>query len=371
MYYVASPPLLTKGASAIHIFKMCNAFSKLGCEVTLLIPPYDKNVDTFKYYNVEQNFKIRSLLSTKNKLRQIIHGITSAMFLINKKKDIDIIITRNIIFAFLSTLFFKIPTIYDAHHPPVNMAAQLMLYLFKDSDYLVKITTNSQGLAKIYLKNKVSSYKLKVAHNGVDLDNLKVIPKNKARKITNLPINRKIAVYSGNIYRGRGIELLIEIAPHLKNIQFVIVGGDSDEVEHYIKIVEEKRLNNFLFKGFVNQSQVFNYLLSADILILPYTSNITIKSGTVASEFTSPIKLFEYMASNRVVVASGIPAVLEILKHGVNAYIVKPDDLESLKNGIEFVFNNVVSSRKYASQALKDVTNYTWQKRAERILDHM
>jgi len=121
--YIASPPLLTRGASAIHIFKMCSAFSELGHRVTLYIPPYDRSVDIFSYYGVEQNFDIKTIVSPKNFLRQIIHGLCCVFYFAIKNPRADIVITRNIIFTFFSTVLLRVPTIYDAHHPLVNKIA--------------------------------------------------------------------------------------------------------------------------------------------------------------------------------------------------------------------------------------------------------
>ena len=49
---------------------------------------------------------------------------------------------------------------------------------------------------------------------------------------------------------------------------------------------------------------------------MPYSSGVTIRDGTEAGEFTSPLKLFEYMAVGKPIVATGVPSVLEILMPG-------------------------------------------------------
>ena len=46
---------------------------------------------------------------------------------------------------------------------------------------------------------------------------------------------------------------------------------------------------------------------------MPYSSGVTIRDETEAGEFTSPLKLFEYMAAGKPIVATGVPSVLEIL----------------------------------------------------------
>ena len=85
---------------------------------------------------------------------------------------------------------------------------------------------------------------------------------------------------------------------------------------------------NFRMEGFVAQREVSSYLIASDVLVMPYSSGVTIRDGTEAGEFTSPLKLFEYMAAGKPIVATGIPSVLEILKPGENSVVTPPDDEE-------------------------------------------
>ncbi|NIP39117.1 MAG: glycosyltransferase family 4 protein [Candidatus Dadabacteria bacterium] len=370
--YVGSPPLLTRGASAIHMFKMCQALSQLGHDTTLFIPPYDKKVDIFSYYGVKNNFVIKTIISPKNFLRQIIHGLSCIIYFIVNKPGADIVITRNIIFTFFATVFLKVPTIYDAHHPLVNKAAEFFFNSFKNSKHLIRFTTNSEGLADYYLYMGLPQNRLRVLHNGVELDKYKKGRTTaQARKITKLPLDKKIVLYSGNIYKGRGIERLIEASDSFKHVLFYVLGGEQNDINRYDKLLVDKKVNNFEFLGFVDQDKVINYLYSADVLVMPYGKDMTIGPGTQAAEFTSPIKLFEYMASRRVIVASKINSVMEILEDGRNAVIVEADDADSLKKGLRKALNSSAASAKLASQAYKDVRNYSWIKRAQRMIENV
>lgn len=370
--YVGSPPLLTRGASAIHMFKMCQAFGQLGHDITLFLPPYDNKVNIYSYYGVEKNFDIKTILSTKNFLRQIIHGLSCIIHFAVNKPEYDIVITRNIIFTFFSTVFLRIPTIYDAHHPLVNRAAEFMFNTFKDSRYLVRFMTNSGGLADYYIDKGLPTAKLKVLHNGVELDKYKRGKTIKqARKLTKLPEDKQVVLYSGNIYKGRGIEQLIEASESFKQALFYVLGGEQQDIDRYEKLLTDKKVNNFKFLGFVDQDKVKDYLYSADVLVMPYGKSMTIGPGTQAAEFTSPIKLFEYMASKRVIVATMINSVMEILEDGKNAILVEPDDTKSLAKGIRKALGNTENSAKLSGQAFSDVQNYSWQQRAQRMIENV
>jgi glycosyltransferase involved in cell wall biosynthesis len=368
--YVGSPELFSRGASAIHVMKMCHSMANLGISGELVLPSYDDRIDIFEYYGVKPNFKITTLPSFKNSsARHILHGAFSAVYTRLKRNNFDLILTRNIFYTSLSTNLFKIPTIYDAHHPPVNKAAYFLFRSFKGSNYLIRFSTNSQGLGNMYIGLGLPKDKLVVAPNGVDLEPFRVnLSKEEARSLLGLPAKTKIVCYSGNSYSGRGIELLIEAALRLKDVVFIVVGGLERDIKNYKNIARGKKADNFMLVGFVPHKKVPLYLLSADVLVMPYTSRMTIKGGTVASNFTSPIKLFEYMASCRPIVATSLPAVREILEDMKNAILVEPDNLGSLVNGLRRVLEDSVLAEKLATQASSDVKKYTWEERVKKIL---
>ena len=368
--YVGSPPLFTEGASAIHMMKMCQAMINIGIKkVELVLPSYNKTKDIYDYYGVKNRFKIISIPFTNFYARQIVHGIASAIYASRNRKNYDLFLTRNIVFTFISTVILNIPTIYDAHHPPVNFLANYLFKQFKDSKNLIRFSTNTQGLGEIYLKLGLDKTKHVVAHNGVDLDDYKIDQTvSEIRSKLNLPNQKKIVCYSGNTYKGRGIESLIEIASELKDAIFLIVGGTEDDNSVYKKVIQTKGLDNFIIKGFVSHDQVPLYLKASDILVIPYTTRVTIRSGTNASNFTSPIKLFEYMASGKPIVATSIPTIKEVLKDRSNAVLVEADNIKSLKEGISLLLKDENLGKTISENALSDIEQYTWEGRVRRIL---
>jgi len=87
----------------------------------------------------------------------------------------------------------------------------------------------------------------------------------------------------------------------------------------------------------------------------------------VSTHFTSPLKLFEYMAAGRAIVASDLPAIREVLQHEKNALLVPPGDSEMLARSIQRLAEDRNLAMRLARQALVDVTDYTWERRASRL----
>jgi glycosyltransferase involved in cell wall biosynthesis len=369
VFYVGSPELFSKGASAIHIMKMCQAMGRLGVNVRLIMPAYRSTGEMYQYYGVESNFRIVRFPYFGNpSLRNIVHGVLSAIYARVKRKEFDLVITRNVVFASLAVNLFGIPVVYDAHHPLV-FGARNLFNSFKKSKHLVRFSTNSRGLAEIYLRAGLPPEKLVVAHNGVDLERYMSVPGHeRARAELGLPSNKKIVCYAGNIYEGRGIEYLIEIAPRIKDILFLIVGGLEKDVVRYRKLAHEKHVHNFKLTSYVPHHIVPIYLSASDLLVMPYTSRMTIKGGTWAQEFTSPIKLFEYMASGRPILATSLPSVSEILQDGVNAVLVEPDSAQAILDGIQKILGDPALAGRISERALSDVKAYSWEERAKKLL---
>jgi glycosyltransferase involved in cell wall biosynthesis len=369
VFYIGSPELFSKGASAISIMKMCQAMARLGISVRLIIPADRSPGELYQYYSVESNFRIvRFPYFGNTSLRNLVHGVLSVIYARAKRKEFDLAVTKNIMFASLAVNLFGMPVIYDAHRPLV-FGTHMLFNSFKNSKHLVRFSTNSNGLGEIYLKEGLPSEKLVVAHNGVDLERYRSVPSyERSRADLGLPSDKKIVCYAGNIYEGRGIEYLIEIAPRLNDVLFLIVGGLEKDVVRYRKLARERNVLNFRLTSYVPQHTVPIYLAASDLLVMPYTSSMNIKDGTRAQDFTPLIKLFEYMASGRPILATSLPSVMEILQDGVNSVLVEPDSARAILDGIQKILGDPALARRISERASSDVKGYTWEERAKKLL---
>ncbi|MCC6711991.1 MAG: glycosyltransferase family 4 protein [Candidatus Dadabacteria bacterium] len=367
--YIGSPELFSRGASAIHVMKMCQAMGRLGIETDLVLAMPGQAPDIRAYYGVEHSFKIIQFPYFKSSFaRNVLHGVRAGVYTGMRKGLYDITVTRNIIYAFLAARVFGVPVIYDAHHPLVTGARPLFRAI-KGAPNLVRFSTNTRGLADIYLEEGLPPEKLVVAHNGVDLKRYANLPKkDEARRKLGLALDKDIICYSGNIYEGRGIELLVDVSLRMPDAGFLIVGGRDEDVLRYRQLATQKNAPGIKLTSYVSHDLVPLYLAAADVLVMPYTTAMTIRGGTVATDFTSPIKLFEYMASGRPIVATSLPSVKELLRDGENAVLVPPGSGDALYEGISRVLRDGALAARIASGALADVRGYTWEERVKKVL---
>jgi glycosyltransferase involved in cell wall biosynthesis len=116
--------------------------------------------------------------------------------------------------------------------------------------------------------------------------------------------------------------------------------------------------------GYVPAAEVPIYLKAADILVLPHSAK-----GVEAAKYTCPLKLFEYMAAGVPLVATELPAITEVIRHGDNGWLVKPDSPSALAEGIRYLLEHDELASAMARRSTQDVEAYTWEHRAARIVE--
>jgi glycosyltransferase involved in cell wall biosynthesis len=115
------------------------------------------------------------------------------------------------------------------------------------------------------------------------------------------------------------------------------------------------------FTGLVDPPNVRASLSRATMLALPNPAS------AISTRFTSPLKLFEYMAAGRPIVASDLPAFREVLVPGETAVLVTPGDPAALAGGLRRVLSDPELGARLATAARAAVRDYTWDRRAERL----
>ena len=344
--------------------KMCEAFANQGLEVELLVPRRwnDLYEEPFYFYKVKKVFKLTRIpcLDLVNfDVARIGFIISTFTFLISAKiylffKPCDILYTREQ----LTGLFFK-RFIFELHSLPKKIN-RLFRYLINRADRLVVLT----DLAKVkLLEMSLAADKILVFPDAVDIKEFDInLSKEEARKKLDLPLNKKIILYTGSflLYRWKGSDLLPEAANFLSDeYLFLLVGGHPWEIK---KMKSSLNLRNTLLVPYKVHSLMPCYLKAADILVLPN------RRGSKNSElYTSPLKLFEYMASKRPIIASDLPSLKEILTEKDASFFI-PDDAKDLSR----VISNLISDKQYQQQlsghAYFKVNEYTWDKRADKII---
>ena len=367
LIYLANIGLPGDWAHSLQIMKMCEAFAAFGIEVEIIVPKRSAKAlideDPFVYYNVARTFKITRLFCIDltpggtglfNFLVRTISFLCSVRWHLFFKKW-DILYTREQLAGF----FFS-DLVFELHYLPGKIS-RFHKKNWQKAKALIALTRFiKEGL----VKRGLPADKILVAGDAVDLEEFSLAAsKEECRRRLALPPDKKIILYTGSFFthKWKGVNVLLGAARYFSpEYLFVFVGGNEQEVE---SVKKERVGNNLLFVGQKLHKEIPYYLKAADALVLPN------KEGDIHSEkYTSPLKLFEYMAAGRPIVASDLPAIKEVL-NADNSVLVIPSSPAELAKGIDKILRDGVLSDKISRQALLDVQQYTWKKRAERITE--
>ena len=173
-----------------------------------------------------------------------------------------------------------------------------------------------------------------------------------------------LVAYAGHLYAWKGVDVLLEALAQLPGVKGLIVGGHAAEPD--LGRVRQRAgelglADRVTFTGLVEPVRVAEHLARASILVLPNPAS------AISTSFTSPLKLFEYMAAGRAIVASDLPSIREVLTDGENALLVAPGDPAGVAAAIRRLIGDRALSEGLASAAFQAAGEYTWAKRAERL----
>ena len=179
-----------------------------------------------------------------------------------------------------------------------------------------------------------------------------------ARKSLNIPLGRKIALYAGRFYDWKGLEILSALALK-KSIAFYVVGGTKDELE---TMTDKKIPQNIVCAGPCDYQDIPTWLAAADLLVAVGT-----RKNPYSYYHTSPMKIFEYMAARRPILAADTPAIKQIVTDE-EASFYKPDDPEDFSSMIETVIDDSKTAEAKVQKAHEKMQKFSWNNRARDIL---
>jgi glycosyltransferase involved in cell wall biosynthesis len=360
--YLTNVRLPTEKAHGLQIMKMCEAFAKEH-EVELVAPmrlnPLTE--DPFKFFGVEQNFTITKLPCLdliSLGLGRFGYWVEMITFLLSAKiyllfKKFDLLYTRE--FALGS--FFR-NYVLEVHELP-QAASRYHVRSWNKAQKLIVLTSL---LKKDLAEKGIRAEKILVSPDGVDVGEIAAaIPANNT-------FGKKVVMYTGSLtlYGWKGVDTLVEAAKQLKDkVATVFIGGSEAEVRKLEENIGGSHAENIKFLGRLPHADIPANIKMADVLVLPN------KPGDNNSErYTSPLKLFEYMASGVPIVASDLPSLREVLNER-NCTFFRAGDVGSLAGAIQSVLDGPASANAKAQQAMEDVNNYTWGIRAKNILNFL
>lgn len=368
--YVSFTRLPGEKAHSLYMAKAAEAFGELGHQTSVWVPRRFgvPPGDPYVYYGVVHAFAVRRLFCIDllplpagkalwHKLGLLTFALRVGVALLFDRSD-RLVFTNDAFVALLAS-FCTDRVVYEIHDYPEAITwwyRQVVTRVYR------VLTNNHQKAQRLQQDFAIALEKVIAVHNGVDLAEFDTdLSKEEARKQVHFDQDKPYVVYTGHLYDWKGASTLAEAAKLMPTVKVVFVGGTEEDVVRLRTQYQD--VTNIHFLGHRPHADIPTYLKAADVLVLPNSGK-----HDLSLYHTSPMKLFEYMASGRPIVASNIPAITEILNEN-NAILVLPDDPQALAAGIREALRAPNTQRN--RQAFNDVHNYTWTRRAQDVLKHL
>ena len=368
--YISHGNIPSKWAHTFQVVKMAQALADRVEHFELvtarsLLPAPVNDVDLGRWYGVAGDFRVVRLPVHGRVRGECFSHYASRRFdlaaaLHARLVSPDLVYTRSVRAGRLC-VGLGLPTVVESHLTRGDPNLEILLRIAHEPALRRFVTVNDL-LRDDCVAAGFPAEKLTVWPDAVDLEQFRRrLEPRRARLELDLPVEGPLAMYCGHFYEMKGVPCLIDAAALLPKTTVSLVGGWPRDIEQMRERAGGRE--NLRFEGFVENRRLPDYLAAADVLVLPNSARFE------HARATSPLKLFEYMAAQRPIVATRIPALAGLLRHGENAWLVAPDSPEALAEGIRRLVDDPALGARLARRAWRDVQRFTWPRRAAALLE--
>ncbi|PQP41646.1 group 1 glycosyl transferase [Mycolicibacterium austroafricanum] len=346
------------------MMKMCSAFAQNGHSVALWGLRSKKDAFTrsgsiFRIYGVQPNFSMFRLMHIRGAYwLYVLRAVLGA-----RRWKPDIIYCRCVFSARFATRL-RLPVYFEAHHP--FDGNKDMEAAFRDliaSPHLRRIVFITRALENFYK----STYPEISCETLVSPDGADPMPQELASPV---PTRARVQVgYVGQLHPGKGMEIISLLAARCSWADFLVVGGEERAIVDWKN--KCRNISNITFKGFVSHREVYRYIVGFDVVLLPNQRVVGVAGNRSLniSDWTSPLKAFEYMAAGKAIISSDLPVLREVLEDGVNALLCDPEDVEQWRQALIQLSKEPELRRMLGANAQRDFSaHYSWSARARSII---
>ena len=391
LLYLANARIPTEKAHGLQIMQNCEAFADNSAVVTLWAArrvntdSMNEIEDPWAHYGVKHNFDLWrvpcldlqwlvgddiAILRRGAFFLQVI-SYTIALCLSILFTRSDVYYSRDLLTVWLLTFLKpRRKVAYEPHRlSHSGMGRWLQTMAVRRAGSIFPITAT---MAATLIEQGADPMRVCPAHDGIRKARFEHLPDQfTARREISWPDEAFIVGYVGRLHTmamDKGVSTLIQAIAQLEGVSLGLVGGPEDMAEKLrqqwvaLGLPEER----FLYAGQVKPEAVPHYLSAFDVCAMPhpYTAHY--------ATATSPLKLFEYMASQRPIVASDLPGWADVITDGESALLVPPGDVDALAKAITRLRDDPVLRRRLADNAHARVMgDFTWDARAQMILNHL
>jgi glycosyltransferase involved in cell wall biosynthesis len=367
---IATSRIPSRSANSIRVVKVCQAMVRLGHEVDLWTPgpsPAPSWEELQRTYDVRAEFTLHRVGSWAP-LRRWDFSVGAVRQSVRARPDVWYVWPYQ---AAAALAQLGHPTILEMHDRPAGAAGPLLFQLFLNGGgarRLLVITEALRVWLEAHYRRPLRSPFTVITPSGVDLEAYAHLPSPKEARAQLGWGETFVAGYTGHLYPGRGLELMLELARRIPGVTFVWAGGEPQAVDAWKTRLAAEGIDNIRLLGFVAQAELPMIQAASDVLLMPYQRTIAVSSGGDTAAFASPIKAFEYLAAGRAILSSDLPVLREVLDEG-NAVLLDPEAVDAWEWALRGLQDDGPRRERLGEAARRAAAGYSWLDRTRRALE--
>lgn len=364
----------SKDGQNVHIEELIRALRDLGHEVHVVGPP-GYNRDTF---GADSGFIAtlkRMLPFAVYEGLEIAYSVPAffRLWAACRRDRYDALYERYNLFLLAGAWLKKlngIPLISEVNSPLVEererhgglslkrIAHWCERYVWNSADIVLPVT---EALASYVRIAGVPAERILVVPNGVGDEFLNSTETGKRVRRRYRLEDKVVLGFTGFVRDWHGLDEVVRVLAQSsasEKLELLIVGDGPARPELEALATSLGVAQRVTFTGIVPRSEIAAHVAAFDIALQPRVT-----------AYASPLKLFEYMALSRAIVAPAVPNIMEILRDGDSALLFEPQDAEGLGRAITKLAGDPDLRRRIGSSA-RDVLEQrrlTWKGNAQKI----
>jgi glycosyltransferase involved in cell wall biosynthesis len=179
------------------------------------------------------------------------------------------------------------------------------------------------------------------------------------------PAQRRV-VYAGQFFPWKGVDTLVQAMVYTENARLVLLGGEegTEDWKRIVNLVDRLNLTSRVeLKGFTPQVRVIDELSRATVGVVPAPAG-----DEMSRDFTSPLKLFEYLAAGTPVIATDVPAINQLVRHNHEVLLSPPDDARAMATCINTLLEDQKLGERLSHRGREWARSYTSLERGRKLM---
>ncbi|HEU0051490.1 MAG TPA: glycosyltransferase [Patescibacteria group bacterium] len=369
--YIENVRMPSERAHAYQIVQTCANWGRLGHHVILVTPERTRGQNIFSYFHLPSNLFQHVALRTADPLswrwfflKRIAYFFQRFFFLRAVRASVrtesaDVWYTRDV--AMVEALGSPAKSfVLELHDSPERLKKRWN----KINLFISRVVVITKNMREPLIALGVHPDKIFVAPDGFDPDEMRNLPDREAvRQSLNIPREAIVCLYLGSLYPWKGVDLVVQTWHRLpSNAYLFIVGGPAQDQLRLKRLVSHEDAERVHFFDQMPHEQAIRFLSAADLGLL--TSSPHDAHGRL---YTSPLKLFEYLAAGLPILASDVPSSRELLTEDVARFYEPTSD--GFVSALRMIIEHPSWIDLARSRAKAFVQPYTWKSRSRSIAE--